>query len=136
MWVEDKVLLKQAGYKLTTPRKTVLEFIKQGEHYSAKDIYEGLNGSLGLTTVYRTLELFVELSLVRALVLLDGTVLYEYVANKNHHHHLVCTLCGEICELDGCAVLSLEREIAKETSYQITNHALELYGICPQCQKF
>lgn len=132
--MNDRKILHKSGFKLTLPRKMVLNYLKLGGHFSAKEVYDGLDKALGLTTVYRTLDLLIELGLVKSLFLADGSVRYEYIGDKKHHHHLVCTGCGQICELDGCAIAGLENKIAKNTAYQITHHALELYGICPSCQ--
>ncbi len=133
--LKDKATIKKAGYKITGPRQLVLDFLKSGEHYTAKEIYEGLEKTLGLTTVYRTLEILTELGIVETIALTDGSLRYEYVLGKKHHHHLVCTGCGDICELDGCAIKDLEENVAKQTAYVISGHALELYGLCPRCQK-
>ncbi|MFA6694752.1 MAG: Fur family transcriptional regulator [Bacillota bacterium] len=127
--------LRGAGYKLTAPREMVLDFLRNGEHYTTKEIYEGLNKTLGLTTVYRTLELLLEVKLVKPLFLTDGSLRYEYIGNKYHHHHLICSDCGKICELEGCAIVELEEKVRQNTSYEITSHALELYGVCPDCQR-
>ncbi len=133
--MNDRKMLRKAGFKLTLPRKMVLNFLKTGGHFSTKEIYDGLDKALGLTSVYRTLDLLIELGLAKSLFLADGSIRYEYIGDKKHHHHLVCTECGKICELDGCAITGLENKIAKNTAYRITHHTLELYGICPGCQQ-
>jgi len=130
----DMKKLREAGYKLTVPREMVLDFLRDGRHYSAKEIYEGLNKTLGLTTVYRTLELLLQVKLVKPLFLTDGSLKYEYVGSKDHHHHLICTDCGVILEIEGCAVEGMEEQVQKKTRFKILHHTLEMYGVCPECQ--
>jgi Fur family ferric uptake transcriptional regulator len=71
---------------------------------------------------------------VKPLFLTDGSLKYEYVGSKDHHHHLICTDCGEILEIEGCAVEGMEEQVQKKTRFKILHHTLEMYGVCPECQ--
>ncbi len=96
-----------AGLRLTLPRLAILEVLmKTAEHLSAEDIYLVLrrdypNEAIGLTTVYRTLEVLVQMGIVYKFDFGDGRARYELAEGPHalrHHHHLVCTGCGRIID--------------------------------------
>ena len=89
-----------AGFRLTNPREIIVHILSDtDEHLSAEDIYVKalkVNPSIGLTTVYRTLDLFNQIGVVQKFDFGDGKARYELTKNpqkKEHHHHLVCMLC-------------------------------------------
>ena len=63
----------------------------------------------------------------------DGSPRY-LVSRSGHHHHLVCTGCGAVQDLDQCAVSGALREVADASGYEIEGHWLELYGRCAACR--
>ena len=88
----------------TGPRELVLEFLSRSPgHLSAKEIYsevQKIDQRIGLTTIYRTLDLLNRMGLINKLVLGDGQARYEYKPEDqhDHHHHLICTGCGQIID--------------------------------------
>ncbi|MDD5081564.1 MAG: transcriptional repressor, partial [Candidatus Omnitrophica bacterium] len=97
--------VKGQGYKLTISRQAILEVLsKTSKHLSAEEIYNDvykIYPGAGLATVYRTLELLVELGLVHKFDFGDGRARYELIEGpegKKHHHHLICTKCGKIID--------------------------------------
>ena len=105
------------------------------EHLShAQILGEGrkIYAKLSRATVYRTMELLVELRLVRPLYLNDPT--QRFVSASGGHHHLVCTNCATIFEFDHCTVDQLAQELSVEHNFQIRNHLLEFQGLCEACQ--
>jgi Fur family ferric uptake transcriptional regulator len=127
--------LKRAGYKLTPARRTVIEVLEiETEHPSHQQILdEGqkIYPKLSRATVYRTMELLVELRLVRPLYLNDPT--QRFVSALGGHHHLVCSNCGQIFEFDHCTVNRLAFELSEKYEFQIFSHLLEFYGLCERC---
>jgi Fur family transcriptional regulator, ferric uptake regulator len=137
-----KTHLLQAGLhekrrKLTRPRQAVLDIIVQAErHLTPAEIYRQAKTKyphLGLTTVYRTLDLLIELGFVQRVHLADGC--HSYAASvQEHGHHLVCSVCGRAEEFSECDLESLMQSLRAKTGYQIDVHVLELMGQCPSCQ--
>lgn len=134
--------LKERGYKLTTQRQAVLNVLMDhiGEHLSTEEIYDLVkisNPEIGLATVYRTLLLFDRMELVYKLDLDDGCNRYEL--NKNNedhrHHHLICTKCGEVAEVEEDLLESLEEQILKKKGFIVKDHRVKFYGYCKACSE-
>jgi len=132
--LEEKI--KSAGYKLTPARKAVIEVLETNHNHlnhnqileEGKQIYPKLSRA----TVYRTMELLVELKLMRPFYLNDPT--QRFVSAAGGHHHMVCTTCGTTFEFDHCTVDQLARELAVKYNFQIRNHLLEFQGLCESCE--
>jgi len=127
--------LKNAGYKLTPARLAVIEVLMNSEHPNHQQILEAgqkIYPNLSQATVYRTMELLVELRLVRPLYLNDPT--QRFVSAIGGHHHLVCANCGRTLEFDHCTVEQLARELSQEYDFQILSHLLEFHGLCNGCR--
>ncbi|MFC1708779.1 Fur family transcriptional regulator [Candidatus Omnitrophota bacterium] len=139
--------IRECGYRLTIPRETILGILgKTTEHLSAEDIYGQVHKiypSIGLTTVYRTLELLVHLGLIFKFDFGDGRSRYELTEGPKgarHHHHLVCTDCGRVVDYtdfidEEIELLNqTERGLSKKYNFKITNHLIQFYGLCDQCR--
>ncbi len=128
--------LKQAGYKLTRSRMAVLEALEiHPEHLDHAQILTAgrqIYPQLSRATVYRTMELLVELNLFRPLYLSDPT--QRFVSASGGHHHLVCTRCGVVYEFEDCHADQLTRELSDQYHFLILNHLLEFQGICEKCR--
>ena len=128
--------LKKADYKLTRPRLAVIEVLEnQGEHLNHDQILdEGkkVYPKLSRATVYRTLDLLVELNLMRPLYLNEPA--QRFISASSGHHHLVCTRCHTVLEFDDCVVDQLAQQLSEQFKFQIRNHLLEFQGVCEDCQ--
>lgn len=126
-----------AGYKLTPARLAVVEVLEAcSEHLSHNQILEAgqqIYPKLSRATVYRTMELLVELKLVRPVYLNDPT--QRFVSASGGHHHLICTNCDTTFEFDHCTVGQLTQELSDKYHFQIHNHLLEFQGLCETCQQ-
>jgi len=136
------------GYRITIPREAILDVLsKTSEHLSAEDIYLAVHKNhpnIGLTTIYRTLELLVHMGLVFKFDFGDGRARFELSEDpkgKRHHHHLVCTSCGRVIDYtdfidDEIELLSrTEKGLSQKFRFKIANHVIQFYGLCDQCQK-
>ena len=136
------------GYRITASREAILDILSQtSEHLSAEDVYLTVHRTypnIGLTTIYRTLELLVRMGLVFKFDFGDGRARYELAEGpkgKMHHHHLVCTDCGRVIDYtdfvdDEMEMLGrTEKGLSKRFKFKITNHLIQFYGLCDQCQK-
>jgi Fur family ferric uptake transcriptional regulator len=130
----------------TVPREVILDLLsRSSRHLSAKEIYAAvysLYPGIGLTTIYRTLELLGRLGLVRKISSGDGQSRYELKSgnSKDHHHHLICTRCGKI--VDSRDYLEEEMELLKKTgealakkhNFLIMDYNIEFLGLCEHCR--
>lgn len=130
--------LSERGYKLTRQRRAVVDVVVQGRAcLSAADVYikaQRTCADLGLTTVYRTLDILAELGVIRRVHLDDGCEGFA-PASAQHGHHLICSTCQTAVEFDDCDMTALVNRVAQRTGFKIEQHWLELVGQCPQCQK-
>jgi Fur family ferric uptake transcriptional regulator len=127
--------LRTAGYRLTAPRRAVLEAVTAtGEHLNLAEVHRRARARhprLGRATVYRTLDLLTDLGLIRPIHLgLTGT---RYTRADGGHHHMVCTGCGAVIEFDDCAACRPGTRLARRLCFRISSHLLELYGRCRKC---
>lgn len=133
----DKI--NQSPYKLTTQRRAVVELLEQrrGSHLTAEDIYlevKKREPSIGLATIYRTLELLVSLEVLRRSSFDDGKYRYEFCEDDGHyHHHFICLGCGGIDEVGEDDLQGLENSLEKR-GYHVLDHSLKIYGYCPHCR--
>lgn len=129
--------ITRAGYRLTGPRRAILEAVagRQG-HFRAEDILDEARHAVpktGRATVYRTLLLLAELGLVEQLHLGEGSHSFV-VGAPEHHHHLICSWCGNVVEVHGCELPPAIGALARRERFRIEGHQLEVYGRCRSCQ--
>jgi len=130
--------LKSAGLKITLPRMKVLSILEahKGKHLSAEDVYKYLleqSEDVGLATVYRVLTQFENTGLVIRHNFEGGHAVFE-LSDGEHHDHLVCTKCGLIEEFIDDVIEQRQIGIAEKYNFQITDHSLNIYGLCPSCK--
>jgi len=129
--------LDDAGYRLTAPRLAVASLIAGHDgHFTASDLAAiARDRRLGISraTLFRALDLLVDLGVVERLDLPSGEHAYVSCA-RVHHHHVVCSRCGRSAEVDDAGVNEAVLEIGRRSGYRIDRHRLELFGLCPSCQ--
>jgi Fur family ferric uptake transcriptional regulator len=129
--------LREAGYRITNARRTVLEVLCQDDaHLTSADVLEQVEArdeSIGRASVFRTLELLTELGIIRPTFLDPRTPNYIVMPADGHHAHIVCPQCNRVIELGDCEIEDLIQRIAANHGVEITGHLLELYGKCPDC---
>ncbi|PJD96200.1 MAG: ferric iron uptake transcriptional regulator [Legionella sp.] len=135
--MEESQQLKNAGLKITAPRIKVLHILEQSlnHHLSAEDIYKALletGEDVGLATVYRVLTQFEVAGLVSRHNFEGGHSVFELTQGE-HHDHLVCVQCGVVEEFVDEIIEERQQQIASKAHFKMTGHALNIYGICPQC---
>ena len=135
---EEGRRLKQVGLKVTVPRVKVLEIFEssQDHHLSAEDVYKALlemGEDVGLATVYRVLTQFEAAGLIVRHHFEGGCSVFE-LSQGEHHDHLVCVKCGRVDEFLDELIEVRQKEIAARAQFRITDHALNIYGLCVTCQ--
>jgi len=134
----DSQPLKDAGLKVTTPRMKVLDILASdsNRHLSAENVYKALldqGDDVGLATVYRVLTQFEEAGLVKRHHFEGGHSVFE-LSDGEHHDHLVCVKCGEVTEFFDEVIEQRQVAVAEERGFKITDHSLNIYGMCGKCQ--
>lgn len=129
--------LKKAGLKITGPRLKILHILENSEsrHRSAEDIYKTLldmGEDVGLATVYRVLTQFESAGLVIRHRFEGGLAVFE-LDNGQHHDHLVCIKCGKVEEFVDALIEERQLAISKKMNFQMTDHNLNIFGICEHC---
>ncbi len=119
--------IRGRGYKVTPQRLAVLRVLAAERHQSLGEL-RARCPEVGMVTIYRTLDLFSEIGVVRRLDLGDGP---RYELAEDHHHHLVCESCGGVSEFEECP-LDLRR--LKDIAFEVSSHSLEIYGRCAECR--
>ncbi len=105
---------------------------------SAQQIHAELRARgehVGLTTVYRHLQVLSEDGLVDAIRDASGETLYRKCRSDAHHHHLTCRSCGRSVEVEGRAVERWAEQVAAEAGFTEVGHTVELFGLCPECSR-
>ena len=130
--------LKEAGLKITLPRIKILQMLESGEerHVSAEDVYKLLlrkGEEIGLATVYRVLTQFEQAGLVIRHNFEGGHSVFE-LASDNHHDHIVCVKCGKVEEFVDQEIERRQTQVAAVLGFELTDHHLNLYGVCPDCK--
>lgn len=130
--------LKDAGLKITLPRIKILQILESSEvhHVSAEDVYKLLlvNGEeIGLATVYRVLTQFEQAGLVVRHNFEGGHSVFE-MSSEKHHDHIVCVRCGRVEEFNDTEIEKRQVEVAEKLGFELTDHHLNMYGLCPDCR--
>jgi Fur family ferric uptake transcriptional regulator len=129
--------LQQIGYRLTPQRMMILEAIADSAgHVSAEEILETVRVEypyLDISTVYRTLDLLKTLHLASETDLGRGHAQYELLS-KGLHHHLICTECGKILDVENSFLDPLRRSIDETYDFYPEIEHLAIFGICGKCK--
>lgn len=141
--------LRKCGCRMTQPRQIIINYLSQyKEHLNVEEIYFELHKkykNIGLTTIYRTLELLVKNGILNKFDIGDGRARYELSCeypSKEHHHHLICIKCGKIINYSDFIndeiklVNKIESKLSKKHNFKILNHIIQFQGLCEKCLKY
>jgi Fur family ferric uptake transcriptional regulator len=131
--------LRRQSRKITGPRAAILEMLRRHPHpLTIREILDALpRGQCDLATIYRSMHLLEEMGMVKRFDFGDGAARFELVGENDdgHHHHLVCTKCSEVVEIEECFPGKIEKRIAARNGFKAVTHKLEFFGVCPACQR-
>jgi Fur family ferric uptake transcriptional regulator len=126
-----------AGRRTTRQRTAVVELLQRTDGFrTAQQLHDALKTdgeSIGLTTVYRTLQVLAESGDVDVVRSAEGEALYRRCADTTHHHHLVCRGCGATIEVDGPEMEVWADNIAAQHGFSDIEHVVEIFGTCARC---
>lgn len=129
--------LKQSDIRITPQRYAILEYlIESHSHPTADDIYKALSKrfpSMSVATVYNNLRLFTKIGFVQEMAYGDSSSRFDFSSQK--HYHAICEECGKIVDTYYPGLDDVEVAAEQLTGFRINKHRMELYGICPDCQK-
>jgi Fur family transcriptional regulator, ferric uptake regulator len=131
--------LESKKLKLTHHRELILDnFLANEGHRSVEDIYRVVRAAdprIGYTTVYRTMKLLLDCGLAREIDLADGVTRYEHLYNHQHHDHMICMQCGDSIEFYNAEIEALQDVASEQLGFKVTDHRLQIYGLCKNCRK-
>jgi Fe2+ or Zn2+ uptake regulation protein len=128
-------LLATSSLRVTQPRKTIFQTLKNAPTPLSHVEISKANSSIDKTSVYRTIELFLRLGVIVG-VSHGWKQKYELAAPfRPHHHHLHCIKCGKIEEIQSEKLEQMIHAIADDSNFHVVGHTFELTGICNQCYK-
>ena len=129
-------LLEEKGCRITGPRQAIVNLlVNSNKALSPVDLFDQARASfprMGLVTVYRTLEVLQQLGLVERVHQNEGCHMYLRAA-KGHEHIMLCTRCGKAAYFSGDDLGGLIQKISDESGFTITEHWLQLHGVCKEC---
>lgn len=129
-------MTQQAAPRATRQRTAVLEVLQDATDFlSAQELHARLRTdghSVGLSTVYRTLQSLAGTAEVDVVVAADGEARYRSCSSE-HHHHLICRRCGRTEEVRNPMVESWAARIGADHGFSAVTHTLEVFGLCPRC---
>lgn len=132
--------LSAHGYRLTSPRSAILDAVlRHTRPFSAEQLVGELadasgGARIGRATVYRTLEVLAAIDVLTRIVQPDGHPTY-ICGTPGHRHHLLCERCGATVTFTACPVDELVLKLTRDTHFAISDHVLEVFGVCPDCQE-
>jgi Fur family ferric uptake transcriptional regulator len=135
-----KELLKKNGMKNTKQREVVIETLfNSNRHFTPEELYLLIKEkyptlNVGIATVYRTLNLLESSDMITSITFGTQGKKYEMGA-KEHHDHMICSECGKIIEFVSEEIEELQQKIAKSHGFLLTEHIMQLHGICKECQE-
>jgi Fur family ferric uptake transcriptional regulator len=123
----------------TRQRAEILILLDEASDFqSAQRLFLALKDKgarVGLTTVYRTLQILAEAEEIDTMRLPNGEQLYRRCNRPTHHHHLVCRECGRTEEIAGPAIERWAHTVAAEHGYTDVSHTIDIFGLCPRCAR-
>ncbi|GCE22825.1 Fur family transcriptional regulator [Dictyobacter kobayashii] len=140
--ITDKIYtaFDEMSQRSTRPRRLIAERLIQlansGHDFTTDDLWQelrSLDPKIGRATVFRSIEKLVDKGLLDRIEFADGTHHYR-VCGGTHHHHLTCTQCHRVVEVDLCLPTEQLNAIGNQTHFKIEGHSLSLFGRCETCR--
>ena len=103
------------------------------------DLAKEESPEIGLATIYRTVQVLLELHVIEKVTFDDGFARYELngeeTGSGHRHHHAICTQCGKVYSLETDLLDTLEKQVFKSLGFEVTDHEVKLYDLCSACRR-
>lgn len=120
------------GLKMTDQRRVIARVLSESvDHPDVEQVYRRaveIDPHISIATVYRTVRLFDEASIIARHDFGDGRSRYEEMPT-NHHDHLIDIQSGRVIEFRDEEIEKLQREAARRLGYELVGHRLELFAV-------
>ncbi|MGG5462025.1 Fur family transcriptional regulator [Clostridium sp. B9] len=130
--MDIKAIFKAKGVKVTKARLLIYKLLKENDRSITADYIYSKCKEINLSTVYRTLEIFLEKGLVDKFELGDGKSSFKLKADDVHKHILECDMCHKEIEVP-CPMKQIEELLRNQTGFKVKEHNLTLKGVCEEC---
>jgi len=124
----------------TRPRRLIaerlVELANNGADFTTDDLWQELRQAeprIGRATVFRSVEKLVDMGILDRVEFADGSHHYR-VCGGTHHHHLTCTQCHRVVDIDLCLPPEQLAAVSNQTNFEIEGHTLTLFGRCEDCR--
>lgn len=129
--------LRSEGFKVTPQRIAIFNALSSHmDHPTAEMVYQSLRAehpTMSLATVYKTMEIFKRIGLVKVLDVGDDCSRYDW--NTHSHPHIRCTVCNRVDDLQGFDMAAISNQASQASDYKITGQQVSFEGICPDCAR-
>ena len=133
-----KEILKTNKKSYTEERQTIFDIIKSLHHFDYLLLQNYLEKKwikIWRASIFRTLNLFLELNILKNIYNDSGQNIYEYNDNRKHHEHMKCKKCWIFIEFDDSEIHNFLEKIAKDNNFKLLNHSINLEWFCENCNK-
>jgi Fe2+ or Zn2+ uptake regulation protein len=132
----------EVSQRTTRPRQLIaerlIELADSGADFTVEDLWlelRQIEPRIGRATVYRAVEKLVNMGLLARIEFADGTHHYRVCGGNEHHHHLTCTQCHRVVDIDLCLPAEQLAAVGKQAGFVIEGHSLTLFGRCHTCRR-
>ncbi|HEY5122268.1 MAG TPA: transcriptional repressor [Ignavibacteria bacterium] len=131
--------LKDNSHRITNERLLILDSaLSMRDHFDADELYLKMKGDYiraSRATVYKTLELMSECSILTKHNFKGDRARYETKYGRNHHYHIICVRCNRIVEFEDPRIEKLQETICKEHNLKLVDHTLQVFAVCNDKEK-
>ncbi|MHC4552984.1 MAG: Fur family transcriptional regulator [Planctomycetota bacterium] len=131
--------VQNSNLRWTHQRQMIIDaFIASKQHLTTEELFEIVrqkNPDIGYATVSRTLHLLVDAGICSLIDISDGSMRYEITFGHEHHDHLICTQCGRFIEVFSQELEEIQTSLVRKHGFLEHSHKLQIFGLCPVCQK-
>lgn len=125
-------VLKENNYRFTKEREDLFNFFKKKEFFSYNDIFKKFK-DISRSSVFRTINLFLDLWIIRKIFIWETSICYEFVDKKNHNEYLLCEKCNSIIAMKSKKICKKLEEEVEKIWFKMKNHNIWITGICNEC---